>query len=443
MTTRRIITVLAVLCFSPACKAQEYYVRFADPADAARAGAYQPDLMPPGIWPWYHLVREAEPRQAVADSLGLEIADVLDVGRGKVTKADDHWTPNDPRYSQQGMWGQRAIQDLATRRHMEMAETRTIRVGVLDSGVSNIHPDLTRVVDGYSVIPGKHWSQDDCIHGSHVAGTICADTNNKLGVSSSGYDVEIISLKCLDWCSGSLADVTDAAVIGAVVFHCDVLNVSLQWWNIYDPWQEAMDLMESLGTVMVVASGNFGQPFPSAAARHPWIIAVGASDVNGDAAGFSNRGVDVYAPGVRILSTIVEGPIGGPLEWNYRTLSGTSMATPHVVSAVANQMSVMQGYVRNADVARDVRSRLLGSGDASELDAPYLNAARALLTVLPCVADWDQDGSLDLFDLLAFQDSFAIGDPRADLAPDGSFDMFDWLEYQAAWAEAMVSGCGG
>lgn len=77
----------------------------------------------------------------------------------------------------------------------------------------------------------------------------------------------------------------------------------------------------------MAAAGNEGSASPTYPAAYPEVVAVGAIDKNGDVPGWSNRNPEVTAPGVDILSTYPDDA--------YATLSGTSMATPHVSGVVA------------------------------------------------------------------------------------------------------------
>lgn len=436
---KKLLLTLVVCVPTALAQTQDYYVRFDTHKEAAQVGATQPDLMPEGVHNWYHMTIPDSTRQSLADELGKPLAHVLDTGVNMVTHT--HHT-NDPMAHHRGMWGQDDMLSHTARPLVRLWTRQKVTVGVLDSGVARGHPDLTRLVDGYTVIPGSDWGEDGCAHGTHVAGTICADTNNNIGVAGLNPHVGLVSLKALDGCNGSLADVVDMAVIGGAVFRCDIITMSLQWSVEWLPWLEAVDYLESVGTLLVVATGNSFSVRRGYAARHPWIIAVGAHTIERDYAFFTNREADLYAAGVGILSTNVTPLIPGPQLPTYNVRSGTSMATPHVTSVLAAMISVFDGYERNNSVATVLRSQVIAAGDRGLLDAPHLNAARAILLVLPCAADWDRNDTLDIFDFLSYQRSFVLNETHSDLNADGVLDIFDFLAFQSLFTSGQTHGCG-
>jgi subtilisin family serine protease len=130
-------------------------------------------------------------------------------------------------------------------------------------------------------------------------------------------------------------------------------------------------LADGTGTVIVAAAGNGGNSTPSYPAAYPEVISVAATD-NADArARFStfNDDVEVAAPGVDVLSSQMGG--------GYVTMSGTSMATPHVAGVVA----LIAGHSPNLTPA-DIRTRLDAAADdkgAAGRD-PELGFGRVTLT---------------------------------------------------------------
>lgn len=197
-----------------------------------------------------------------------------------------------------------------------------IKVGVLDTGISNKHPDLTlNIKGGYNTInPNKSWN-DDNGHGSHVAGIIAA-LNNSIGVVGVGPEIDLYAIKVLNAAgTGYLSDVIEG-IQWAVNNGMQVLNMSLGTSQDSQSLHDAITQAYNSGMVLVAAAGNNGGSviYPAA---YPEVIAVSATDQNNQIADWSSRGpeVDLAAPGVSIYSTYKGS--------SYATLSGTSMAAPH------------------------------------------------------------------------------------------------------------------
>jgi subtilisin len=224
-----------------------------------------------------------------------------------------------------------------------------IEVAIIDTGVDIDHPDLAANIKwGKAVLHGKISDKfaDDNGHGTHVAGTIAA-LNNAIGVVGVAPKVEIYAIKALDrngrgqWSDLIIAidlavkgpdGVIDKDGDGVVAGDPDddapeVISMSLGGSS---PPQELHDIIKAAydyGIVIVAAAGNEGASQPSYPAAYPEVIAVGAIDSSGNVPSWSNRNPEVAAPGVDILSTYPDD--------TYATLSGTSMATPHVSGTVA------------------------------------------------------------------------------------------------------------
>lgn len=200
---------------------------------------------------------------------------------------------------------------------------------VIDTGIRATHADFGgRVAPGVNTVDASPSTQDCNGHGTHVAGTVGGSTH---GVAKN---VSLVAVRVFG-CSGST---TTAAIIDGVdwvVGHHDggpaVANMSLGGGS-SAALDQAVQAMIADGVTTAVASGNEstngcgGSP-----AGVPAAITVGATDSNDARASFSNFGtcVDVHAPGVGIVSASNGSNTGTA------TLSGTSMASPHVAGAAA------------------------------------------------------------------------------------------------------------
>lgn len=203
-----------------------------------------------------------------------------------------------------------------------------IKVAIIDTGISKDHPDLkNNIKGGFNAInSAKSWN-DDNGHGSHVAG-IAAALNNGIGVVGAGPLVDLYAVKVLNRNgSGFLSDVIEG-IQWAVANGAQVINLSLGTSSDIQSMHDAVTAARNSGVVVVAAAGNNGGAviYPAA---YPEAIAVSATDSNNNLASFSSRGpeVDLAAPGISILSTYKGN--------SYATLSGTSMAAPHVSGAAA------------------------------------------------------------------------------------------------------------
>lgn len=278
-----------------------------------------------------------------------------------------------------------------------------VSVAVLDTGIDLDHPDLMGNIAsglGKNCITSGNSPDDDNGHGTHVAGTVAAAANTT-GVVGVAPDVGLVPVKVLGSSgSGSYgALICGIDHITARAGSIDVANMSLGADD--DPGhcddgslREAICKSTDAGIVYVVAAGNNDT---NASKRAPAnygddVITVSALDdddgLPGDDrfASFSNYGsaVDLIAPGVNILSTARGG--------GTKTLSGTSMATPHVAGAVAlaladgtsagNVLARLQstgecpdGSVAGSDRSCSGTGRWSGDGDSTP--EPLVNARRA------------------------------------------------------------------
>lgn len=203
-----------------------------------------------------------------------------------------------------------------------------VKVGIIDTGIDIKHPDLIdNIKGGVSTVWYTTSFNDDNGHGTHVSGIVAA-VDNTIGVVGAAPKTWLYGIKVLDRTgSGYLSDVIEG-IQWAIVNGMQVVNMSLGTSADIQSFHDAVAAAKNAGIVVVAAAGNSGGAvnFPAA---YPEAIAVSATDQNNVIASWSSRGpeVDLAAPGVSIYSTYKGS--------TYKTLSGTSMAAPHVAGSVA------------------------------------------------------------------------------------------------------------
>ena len=224
-----------------------------------------------------------------------------------------------------------------------------VKIGIIDSGVDHGHQDLDGVyAGGYDFVQDDADPDDVYGHGTHVAGTACAEDNG-LGVVGVAPGCVLYSLRVLNDSGSGSWGATIAAMYWAVLNGLQVVNLSLG--SSQDPGstvKAAFDNAEAKGLVIVAAGGNSGTPsgkgnnviYP---AKYASVIAVAATDKNDTRPSWSSTGeeIELAAPGVSVLSSWNDGdsphnPQPSILDGDwYKEGSGTSMASPHVAGAAA------------------------------------------------------------------------------------------------------------
>jgi subtilisin family serine protease len=221
-------------------------------------------------------------------------------------------------------------------------------VFVIDTGINVAHSEFSKraVFAKNYVTDGKDY---DCNgHGTHVSSTIGGVT---VGVAK---DTKLYALKVLG-CNGS-GSFTD--VIAAIQYVIDyqktavnkrtVINMSIGG-GFYQPVNDAVEAAVAAGITVVVAAGNNnGDACSTSPASAPSAITVAASEINDARASYSNFGscVDIYAPGSNIVGAWIPGTT------DYATLSGTSMASPHVAGIAALYLASKVALTPSAVYAR-------------------------------------------------------------------------------------------
>lgn len=227
-----------------------------------------------------------------------------------------------------------------------------ITVAVLDTGCDTDHPDLMdRIIGGYNFTKDDGGDslkfEDYNGHGTHVAGTIAATLNNS-GVVGVAPEANLLILKVL----GKNGSGQYAWIIKAIQYaidqKVDIISMSLGGPNDVKALHDVIIEAVNQKILVVCAAGNDGDGKDSTdefgyPGFYNEVISVGAVNLERKSSGFtnSNNQVDLVAPGEKIISTYLNG--------TYATLSGTSMATPHVSGALA-----LLKVISNAAFERDL-----------------------------------------------------------------------------------------
>lgn len=253
-------------------------------------------------------------------------------------------------------------------------------VAVLDTGLALGGKDgIGCVLSGYDMVNDDADPHDGDGHGTHVAGTIAAHTNNAIGVAGLAYDACIMPIKVLDDTGrGGFAEIADGLIF-AVNNGADVINMSLgisaRYKIFNDPVLDpALDYAYANDVTVVCAAGNDGnRKNVSYPASYLTTIAVGATDYENNLVRYSNRGtgLDIMAPGGDtsvdlngdgygdgvLQETFIDG------SWGYYFYQGTSMASPHVAAVVALLISYETASTPD-DIYSALTSTSLDLGDS-------------------------------------------------------------------------------
>lgn len=242
-------------------------------------------------------------------------------------------------------------------------------IAILDTGIDSNHPDLSGNLGAGVSYASSTW-EDGNGHGTHCAG-IAAAENGDGGVVGVAPDATLHAVKVLsDSGGGSYSDIA-AGIEWTANRGYDVASMSLGGGKSYAV-EDAVEYASSRGVFISAAAGNDGPcsncvGYPAA---EPEAVAVSSTDQYDGLSSFSSQGpqIELAAPGSSIYSTYYGG--------GYQTLSGTSMACPHVSGAAALLMS--SGYS-----ASQARSRLKNTAEyiglgSNESGAGLLDTAAAL-----------------------------------------------------------------
>lgn len=364
----------------------------------------------------------------------------------------------------------------------------SVVVAVIDTGVLLNHPDLQgQLVAGYDFVlnrngvdnerdgepgiddnpndPGDGIGVPSSFHGTHVAGTIAAATNNVAGAAGIGWDVRVMPLRVLGPYDGTVYDIGQAVRFAAGLPNdsgtvpaqpADIINLSLggisnvtDLENLKTPFVEA----RNAGVIIVAAAGNDGLNTLYYPASIEGVVSVSATNISRQLASYSNYGatVDVSAPGGDSGDVNADGffdgvyslsgdDSGNSLLYTYKFAAGTSMASPHVAGVAALMKSVFPAMtpdqfdllLETESITQDLgatgRDDLYGYGliDASKAVLAALDAAGGVLPVRDPLAKSS---------LAALNFSFNKNAQRINIsnAGDGDLSVLDISDDSGGW----------
>jgi len=258
-----------------------------------------------------------------------------------VTDPNDEYYPADPLNPSVPLEQYGPIQMNARQAWDVTTGSSDVILAIVDSGIDSGHPEFSgRLLPGYDFIQNDTTPQDDCGHGTHVAGSAAANGNNGIGIAGIDWQAKVLPVRVLGKsgsnCTGWTSDVAEG-IVWAVEQGADVINLSLGLSGSSRLLEYATYYAYQHDVALIAAAGNTNSAILYPAA-YPWVLAVGATQQNETRASFSNFGaqLDVMAPGAAILSTSPRsGALLSSLTNSYGVLNGTSMAAGHVAGAAS------------------------------------------------------------------------------------------------------------
>lgn len=332
------------------------------------AGSAEPDLLRAFSEALYNKRQTLMDIKRLRQQEGIEYAEPNYIRKAQATA-------NDPYYRYQ--WHYPAI-NLPQAWNLNKGDG--VIVAVIDTGVYLAHPDLNGQLiagDGYDFVSNRDSARDgngidnnpddpgdsdipgaSSWHGTHVAGTIAALTNNAIGGAGVAPNAKIMPLRALGKNGGTSYDIIQAVRYAARLSNdsntlpaqkADVINLSLGGSSSSAAEQAVYAAARNAGVIIVAAAGNEATSSPFYPAAYPEVISVSATRYTGTLASYSNYGstISVAAPGGElsnddnsdgqkdgVLSTVADDS-SGSRQPSYRLFEGTSMASPHVAGVIA------------------------------------------------------------------------------------------------------------
>jgi len=304
--------------------------------------------------------------QALAHNPNVEFAELdMQVEAGQI--------PNDPSYA--SAWHLPKIQAPLA---WDSSQGSGVTIAILDSGVDATHPDLAgQLVAGWNSADNTANTSDINGHGTWVAGTAGAATNNAIGVASVAGSARIMPVRVTNFSDGSAYF---SAIANGLTWAADhgaqVANISFDMLTTSNSVGSAAQYMNSKGGVVVVAAGNSGTD--RGYSDSPYMISVSATGSNDVKTSWSSFGyyVDVAAPGAGIWTTSRGG--------GYSAVNGTSFASPVTAGVVALMKAANPSLSPSSleDILKNTADDLGGAGWDTYYGYGRVNAAAAVQSAM-------------------------------------------------------------